>query len=220
MSAQEIQGLGMVPMVIEQSGRGERSYDIYSRLLKERIQWTSGGACLAPVAWTEYTAQHPSTTAYWLSYLAPWTWAARPADTPAAAGPRSTNAVKLAVRYEPTPPPHAQGDAASSLSIWQDPCQYYCPEVYLQLLLGRLVHTTVLYLHHELIQNFLAPLPETMSIQQFVNGSDRAQLSAFVRENPLIDAQLRMQERRLALQQVCEKPTLLRHSLALPPVPE
>src|SRR6201987_2665863 len=36
MSAQEIQGLGMVPMVIEQSGRGERSYDIYSRLLKER----------------------------------------------------------------------------------------------------------------------------------------------------------------------------------------
>ena len=36
-SSQEIQGLGMVPMVIEQSGRGERSYDIYSRLLKERV---------------------------------------------------------------------------------------------------------------------------------------------------------------------------------------
>ena len=31
------QGLGMVPMVIEQSGRGERAYDIYSRLLKDRI---------------------------------------------------------------------------------------------------------------------------------------------------------------------------------------
>ena len=29
MSALDIQGLGMVPMVIEQSGRGERSYDIY-----------------------------------------------------------------------------------------------------------------------------------------------------------------------------------------------
>ena len=29
MSAQDIQGLGMIPMVIEQSGRGERSYDIY-----------------------------------------------------------------------------------------------------------------------------------------------------------------------------------------------
>ena len=28
-------GLGLVPMVIEQSGRGERAYDIYSRLLKE-----------------------------------------------------------------------------------------------------------------------------------------------------------------------------------------
>ena len=37
MSVMDTQGLGMVPMVIEQSGRGERSYDIYSRLLKERV---------------------------------------------------------------------------------------------------------------------------------------------------------------------------------------
>ena len=36
------QGLGMVPMVIEQSGRGERSYDIYSRLLKERVIFLVG----------------------------------------------------------------------------------------------------------------------------------------------------------------------------------
>ena len=42
MIANEIQGLGMVPMVIEQSGRGERSYDIYSRLLKERIIFLVG----------------------------------------------------------------------------------------------------------------------------------------------------------------------------------
>src|SRR6201990_1934168 len=42
MSAQEIQGLGMVPMVIEQSGRGERAYDIYSRLLKERVIFLVG----------------------------------------------------------------------------------------------------------------------------------------------------------------------------------
>ncbi|WP_394790209.1 ATP-dependent Clp endopeptidase proteolytic subunit ClpP [Rhodoferax sp.] len=41
-STQEIQGLGMVPMVIEQSGRGERSYDIYSRLLKERVIFLVG----------------------------------------------------------------------------------------------------------------------------------------------------------------------------------
>ena len=39
---QETQGLGMVPMVIEQSGRGERSYDIYSRLLKERVIFLVG----------------------------------------------------------------------------------------------------------------------------------------------------------------------------------
>ena len=42
MSAMDIQGLGMVPMVIEQSGRGEHSYDIYSRLLKERVIFLVG----------------------------------------------------------------------------------------------------------------------------------------------------------------------------------
>jgi ATP-dependent Clp protease protease subunit len=34
--------LGMVPMVVEQSGRGERAYDIYSRLLKERVIFLVG----------------------------------------------------------------------------------------------------------------------------------------------------------------------------------
>ena len=38
----EAQALGMVPMVIEQSGRGERAYDIYSRLLKERVIFLVG----------------------------------------------------------------------------------------------------------------------------------------------------------------------------------
>ena len=38
----ETTGLGMVPMVIEQSGRGERAYDIYSRLLRERIVFLVG----------------------------------------------------------------------------------------------------------------------------------------------------------------------------------
>jgi ATP-dependent Clp protease protease subunit len=42
MSAFETQGLGMVPIVVEQSGRGERSYDIYSRLLKERVVFLVG----------------------------------------------------------------------------------------------------------------------------------------------------------------------------------
>lgn len=35
-------GLGYVPMVVEQSGRGERAYDIYSRLLKERVVFLVG----------------------------------------------------------------------------------------------------------------------------------------------------------------------------------
>ena len=48
---QEPSALGMVPMVIEQSGRGERAYDIYSRLLKERVIFLVG-----PV--NELTANH------------------------------------------------------------------------------------------------------------------------------------------------------------------
>lgn len=40
----DIQNVGLVPMVIEQTGRGERSFDIYSRLLKERIIF-----CVGPV---------------------------------------------------------------------------------------------------------------------------------------------------------------------------
>jgi ATP-dependent Clp protease protease subunit len=39
---QEPSGLGLIPMVIEQSGRGERAYDIYSRLLKERVIFLVG----------------------------------------------------------------------------------------------------------------------------------------------------------------------------------
>src|SRR3546814_5718602 len=35
-------GLGYIPMVIEQSGRGERAYDIYSRLLRERLIFLVG----------------------------------------------------------------------------------------------------------------------------------------------------------------------------------
>ena len=38
----EPSGLGLIPMVIEQSGRGERAYDIYSRLLKERVVFLVG----------------------------------------------------------------------------------------------------------------------------------------------------------------------------------
>ena len=42
MSALDTNALGLVPMVIETSGRGERAYDIYSRLLRERIIFLVG----------------------------------------------------------------------------------------------------------------------------------------------------------------------------------
>jgi ATP-dependent Clp protease, protease subunit len=42
MANYEPRGLGLIPMVIEQNGRGERAYDIYSRLLKERVVFLVG----------------------------------------------------------------------------------------------------------------------------------------------------------------------------------
>jgi ATP-dependent Clp protease, protease subunit len=42
LSQPDTQGLGMVPIVIETSGRGERAYDIYSRLLRERVIFLVG----------------------------------------------------------------------------------------------------------------------------------------------------------------------------------
>ncbi len=42
MSALNMKSLGLVPMVVEQTARGERSYDIYSRLLKERVIFLVG----------------------------------------------------------------------------------------------------------------------------------------------------------------------------------
>ena len=41
-NALDTQALGLVPMVVETSGRGERAYDIYSRLLKERVVFLVG----------------------------------------------------------------------------------------------------------------------------------------------------------------------------------
>ena len=40
---QETKGLNLVPMVVEQTARGERAYDIYSRLLKDRVIFIVGG---------------------------------------------------------------------------------------------------------------------------------------------------------------------------------
>ena len=36
------QGIGLIPMVVESTGRGERAYDIYSRMLKERVVFLVG----------------------------------------------------------------------------------------------------------------------------------------------------------------------------------
>ena len=42
LGANETQNLGLIPVVVEQTAKGERSYDIYSRLLKERVIFLVG----------------------------------------------------------------------------------------------------------------------------------------------------------------------------------
>ena len=49
----ESRDIELIPMVIEQSGRGERAYDIYSRLLKERVVFLVGPPRRSGVAITE-----------------------------------------------------------------------------------------------------------------------------------------------------------------------
>ena len=57
----EVQMNALIPMVVEQTNRGERSYDIYSRLLKERIIFLTGPvndavACVISAEITQATA--------------------------------------------------------------------------------------------------------------------------------------------------------------------
>jgi ATP-dependent protease ClpP protease subunit len=69
---QEPQGLGMVPIVIEQSGRGERAYDIYSRLLRDRVVFMVG-----PVTDHEYdavAASAPTTSTPACCATASYSW--------------------------------------------------------------------------------------------------------------------------------------------------
>ena len=42
VNSTEIKDIGLIPMVVESTGRGERAYDIYSRLLKERVIFMVG----------------------------------------------------------------------------------------------------------------------------------------------------------------------------------
>lgn len=65
----ESQGLGYVPMVVEQSGRGERAYDIYSRLLKERVVFLVGpvteqSASLVVAQFLFLESENPSKDVY------------------------------------------------------------------------------------------------------------------------------------------------------------
>ena len=72
----EPQGLGLVPMVVEQSGRGERAYDIYSRLLKERVIFlvgpvNDGTANLVVAQMLFLESENPDKDIY-LLYQLPW----------------------------------------------------------------------------------------------------------------------------------------------------
>lgn len=80
-----------------------------------------------------------------------------------------------------------------------------CPEVYLHLVCQRLIEVSSLYVHFELIHEFLTPLPDTLE-----SGLLPADRLTFIRENPQIARHLQLLERRSALERVRERLLYLR----------
>lgn len=63
-------GLGMIPIVIEQTGRGERAYDIFSRLLKERIVCIMGPvSCVFVFIVMQYGVCLPDSVIHFIQLL-------------------------------------------------------------------------------------------------------------------------------------------------------
>lgn len=120
----------------------------------------------------------------------------------------------------------------ASIRISNDRCHAACPEIYLNLVADKLVEASALFVHYELVHEFLHPLPdelvhtirgtplasqsETASTTASAStdnpgtllgglGLGREEMVAFVRENTSVSRHLDLQERRRALERVCEK---------------
>lgn len=99
---------------------------------------------------------------------------------------------------------------AKVLHIWNE-CQVSCPEIYLYMVMDRLLCTAALHVHHELVEDFLNPFPEELAAALAPVGLERREIQEFVEENPVVARHLRLQERRKILERVKERLAYLQH---------
>lgn len=90
------------------------------------------------------------------------------------------------------------------LTVFKDPRQAEAPEIYLFLVMNRFLAACVPFLHHELVTEFLLPLPDQLVSAEHdgalaLTRMSRQELATLIRENPEISEQLEMQERKRAL---------------------
>ena len=98
-----------------------------------------------------------------------------------------------------------EADQAGQVTVFKDPRQVEAPEIYLFLVMDRFLAACVPFLHHELVTEFLKPLPDQLVSAEHDGAlslarMSRAELAQLIKENPEIAEQLEMQERRRALE--------------------
>lgn len=114
------------------------------------------------------------------------------------------------------------------LLITSSPCHKLCPEIYLYMVNERLLKTAALFVHHELIHEFMASLPHDLMAsgsstnigggngnevtKELVRGTvDREAARPFVSENVQVTKHVDLLERRRALERVRDRLLYLRH---------
>lgn len=194
-------------------------------LLKKRLDALHGRPCFLPYSLEDAASKQSSIIKTLWGWLAFWnyTFPSSPVSQSMDSMKKRQNLI-VSPQYE-----FEDAQYHTNMAIIKDPCQYVCPEIYLHLLLVRLLKTATPYLHYELIENFcvhylpdslpeyllpkkdtpvsvnadsMVPWQADMSFLSPVNSEAALQ---FALQNPQVAAQLRIQERRAVLQSVKEK---------------
>ena len=193
--------------------------------IRTRLHMLHGKNCFVPASLGHARSQQSSFISTLFGWMAFWNYSIIGGDAATSLQPeflKKKNIQTIAPTYE-----FEDDSAQRSMIILKDPCQYSCPEIYLHLLLNRLIKTTIPALHYELIENFcvhVAPnaFPEYLLPQKWQEKEAITQLNSmfkssrtfpiqseaaisFSLQNPEVAAQLRLQERRAILLKVREK---------------
>ena len=171
------------------------------KMLKERKQRLSDGVCQLP-----YSLRPKRRSGF-------FGFGTGTSEAEAAFGQLDPDS-PLAPRYEVDEYP----DATSNVVILRDPCQSYCPELYLYIILEKALSITSLFVYSELVQDFLETLTLTDDLNLY--HQDPRWIRDVARNNPTISEQLKLQDRKDTLERAREKlHEILRNRSTVPPAP-